>query len=51
MGIMDSFLVKYGGVSIGFAVMALPVFGPGKEEYLKSINNDPSEITKDIVRN
>lgn len=51
MGILDSVLVKYGAVSVGYSVCGLPVFGPGKEEYLKSINNDPTQITKDYVRN
>ena len=31
--------------------IGLPVFGPGRKEYLKSINNDPTRITKDYVRN
>jgi ATP-binding cassette subfamily D (ALD) protein 3 len=51
MGIFDSMLVKYGAVMIGYTVVGLPVFGPGREKYLKSINNDPTRITKDYVRN
>lgn len=51
MGILDSVLVKYGAVSVGYSVCGLPVFGPGKEEYLRKINNDPTQITKDYVRN
>ena len=51
MGIYDSMLVKYGAVMIGYTVIGLPVFGPRREEYLKSIGNDPSRITKDYVRN
>lgn len=51
MGIFDSMLVKYGAVMIGYTVVGLPVFGPGREEYLKSIKNDPTKITKDYVRN
>jgi ATP-binding cassette subfamily D (ALD) protein 3 len=51
MGIVDSMLVKYGAVMIGYTVVGLPVFGPGREEYLKSIANDPTRITKDYVRN
>jgi len=51
MGIMDSMLVKYGAFVVGYAVVGLPVFGPGRKEYLKSINNDPTRITKDYVRN
>jgi len=35
MGIVDSMLVKYGAVMIGYTVVGLPVFGPGREEYLK----------------
>lgn len=29
MGVLDSMLVKYGAVMIGYAVLGLPVFGPG----------------------
>ena len=36
---------------VGYTVVGLPVFGPGREKYLKSINNDPTKITKDYVRN
>ena len=51
MGIFDSMLVKYGAVMIGYTVVGLPVFGPGREKYLASIKNDPNRITKDYVRN
>ena len=51
MGIFDSLLVKYGAVMVGYTVVGLPVFGPGREAYLKSVNNDPTKITKDYVRN
>lgn len=51
MGIYDSMLVKYGAVMVGYTVIGLPVFGPGKEKYLKEIGSDPSRITKDYVRN
>uniref|UniRef100_A0A7S3MZ59 ABC transporter domain-containing protein n=1 Tax=Strombidium inclinatum TaxID=197538 RepID=A0A7S3MZ59_9SPIT len=51
MGIFDSMLVKYGAVMVGYTVVGLPVFGPGREEYLKKIGNDPTQITKDYVRN
>lgn len=51
MGIVDSMLVKYGAVMIGYTVVGLPVFGPGREKYLKEIANDPTRITKDYVRN
>jgi len=51
MGIYDSMLVKYGAFMVGYAVLGLPVFGPRKEQYLKSIGNDPSQLTRDYVRN
>jgi ATP-binding cassette subfamily D (ALD) protein 3 len=51
MGIFDSMLVKYGAVMVGYTVVGLPVFGPGREKYLKEIGNDPTQITKDYVRN
>jgi len=51
MGIYDGMLVKYGAITIGYTVVGLPVFGPGREEYLKSVNNDPLKITKDYTRN
>mgnify|MGYP006912537399 FL=1 len=44
-------LVKYGAVLIGYAIVGLPVFGPGSAEYLKNIGTDPSVITRDYVRN
>jgi len=51
MGIFDSMLVKYGAVMVGYTVVGLPVFGPNREAYLKSVGNDPTKITKDYVRN
>lgn len=30
MGVFDSMLVKYGAVMVGYSVLGLPVFGPGK---------------------
>lgn len=51
MGTFDSMLVKYGAVMVGYSVVGLPVFGPGSKEYLASIGNDPSAITRDYVRN
>ena len=51
MGVFDSMLVKYGAVMVGYAVVGLPVFGPGKEEYLARVGNDPGTITRDYVRN
>jgi len=44
-------LVKYGAVSVGYSVVGLPVFGPNRETYLKSVDNDPHRITKDYIRN
>jgi ATP-binding cassette subfamily D (ALD) protein 3 len=51
MGIYDSMLVKYGAVMVGYTVLGIPVFGPGRAEYLKSVGNDAARITKDYVRN
>jgi len=51
MGCFDAMLVKYGAVLVGYAILGLPVFGPGSQEYLKKIGNDPSAITRDYVRN
>lgn len=51
MGIYDSMLVKYGAVMVGYTVIGLPVFGPRRHEYLASVGDDPSKITKDYVRN
>jgi ATP-binding cassette subfamily D (ALD) protein 3 len=35
MGVFDSMLTKYGAVMVGYAVVGLPVFGPGRDIYLK----------------
>lgn len=51
MGVFDSMLVKYGAVMVGYAVVGLPVFGPGSAEYLAKIGSDSSAITRDYVRN
>lgn len=51
MGVFDSMLVKYGAVMVGYAVLGIPVFGPGKEKYLARVGTDPSAITRDYVRN
>jgi len=40
MGVWDSMIVKYGAVMVGYAILGLPVFGPGNEEYLKKVGND-----------
>lgn len=51
MGIFDSMLVKYGAVMVGYAVVGLPVFGPGSAKYLAQRGTDQAKITKDYVRN
>lgn len=51
MGIFDSMLVKYGATMFGYTVVGLPVFGPNRVAYLKSVGNDTSRITKDYIRN
>jgi len=51
MGCFDNFLVKYGAVLVGYTILGLPVFGSGREEYLKKVGNDASAITRDYVRN
>lgn len=51
MGIIDAMLMKYGAVLVGYAILGLPVFGPGSENYIKEMNADPSKITRDYVRN
>jgi ATP-binding cassette subfamily D (ALD) protein 3 len=51
MGVFDSMLVKYGAVMCGYAVVGLPVFGPGSEKYLAKVGSDASAITRDYVRN
>jgi len=51
MGIIDAMLVKYGAVLVGYAILGLPVFGPGSESYVKELKSDPSKITRDYVWN
>jgi len=51
MGIFDSMLVKYGAVTVGYAVVGLPVFGPNSEEYLKSVGDNTSDLMSDYIRN
>ena len=51
MGILDSMLVKYGAVMVGYAVVGLPVFGRHSAKYLESVKGDPTRITRDYVRN
>ena len=45
MGIIDAMLVKYGAVLVGYAILGLPVFGPGSAKYIQEMNSDPSKIT------
>lgn len=51
MGIFDAMLFKYGAVLVGYAILGLPVFGPGSDSYLKEMSKDPSKITRDYVWN
>jgi ATP-binding cassette subfamily D (ALD) protein 3 len=51
MGIFDSMITKYGAVLVGYTILGLPVFGPGREDYIKMVSSDPSRITRDYVRN
>ena len=51
MGNLDSMLVKYGAAIAAYGVLGLPVFGPNREEYLKTVNHDTSTITRDYIRN
>ena len=51
MGCFDALLVKYGASVIGYAIVALPVFGPNSAVYLKKVQNEPGVITKDWMRN
>jgi ATP-binding cassette, subfamily D (ALD), member 3 len=51
MGVLDGFLTKYGAVLLGYSVLGLPVFGPGREAYNATVASDPAQITRDYVRN
>lgn len=53
LGVFDSWLVKYGATMIGYAVVAIPVFGSfGKKMYdAKNSEVSKSAITRDYVRN
>jgi len=51
MGIFDSMVTKYGAVLVGYTILGLPVFGPGREAYIKAVAADPAQITRDYVRN
>jgi ATP-binding cassette subfamily D (ALD) protein 3 len=51
MGVFDSMLVKYGAFMVGYAVLGLPVFGPGSAEYIQKVGADSGAITRDYIRN
>ncbi|KRX09691.1 P-loop containing nucleoside triphosphate hydrolase [Pseudocohnilembus persalinus] len=51
MGTFDSILTKYGNVLLGYSILGLPVFGPGREEYKKLHGGDQTKITQDYIRN
>jgi len=51
MGVADGMITKYGPTIIGYAILGLPVFGPGSKEYLARVGSDPSRITRDYIRN
>lgn len=51
MGIFDSILVKYGSFMVAYVILGLPVFGPNRKAYLKTVGNDASLITRDYIRN
>lgn len=51
MGTFDSMLVKYGAVMVAYGVLGIPVFGSGKEEYIKQVSGETSSITRDYIRN
>jgi len=47
MGIFDSMLVKYGATIVGYAILAMPVFGPESSKYIKADGKlDTASITK-----
>lgn len=51
MGISDSILVKYGATLTAYGVLGIPVFGQKKQDYIKSVGEDTSAITRDYIRN
>ena len=51
MGIFEGMTIKYGAILMGYTVVGLPVFGSGREEYLKSVNNDPLIMSQHYIRN
>lgn len=51
MGTFDHLLTKYGATLSGYAVLGLPVFGPGSENYIRKMKDNPTGITQDYIRN
>ncbi len=51
MGTFDGMLVKYGVTMVCYSIMAMPVFGTKRDDYLKQVGNDVSAITRDYIRN
>lgn len=50
-GMLHGYLTKYGAFVLAYSVLGLPVFGPGRSEYIASIKNDHAQITADYIRN
>jgi len=40
IGIYDAMLVKYGSITVGYAIIGLPVFGRNSGEYLAKYGDD-----------
>ena len=36
---------------MGFTVVGFPVFGSGRDEYIKTVAADPTIISRDYIRN
>ena len=51
IGMFHYILVKYGAVMGGYATLGLPVFGPGRDEYIKRVGTDVVKITEDYMKN
>ena len=52
MGVFDSMLVKYGAVMLGYAILALPVFGKRAQQYKAAATKDyVGTIAKDYIKN
>lgn len=41
MGLMDSVLVKYGAILVGYGIIGIPVFGKNQDKYLTNVEKDP----------